>query len=107
MKIEINYRLLGVFLAFGAILMMPIYTLLTVVSYFLDVYGFPPIVPSLFKEYSWQLFVLIGATIPVYSLLLTFAWIGIQKYKNPSLEMKEELKRIINKIPEFFRKLAE
>ena len=99
-------RVKGVLLALIALIIMPLFTLFTIVPYFLEQYGFTPLIPEIYKNTDWYLLIIIGASFPIILLLLTIAWVGFKKYKTPTISIKEELKQIYRKVPEFIRKLA-
>lgn len=106
MKSNINYRLIGVLLALVSLIIMPVFTLFTIVLYFLELYGFPPIVPTVFKDFNWRFLILIGASIPIYTALITITWIGYRKIKDPSLQIMNEIKLQIKKVTTFFQRLS-
>lgn len=101
-----NTRVIGVLLALLALVIMPLFTLYTIVPYFLELYGFTPLIPEAFTNSDWHLLILLGASFPIILILLSFAWVGYKKYKTPTLSIKGELKDLYRKVPEFIRKLA-
>ncbi len=103
---DMNFKLIGVLLAGISLIVMPLYTLLTIVPFFLEIYGFPPIVPSILKDLDWHLLIMIGGAIPIYFLLLVEVYIGFKKCRNPSLNTMQEFKKIVKIIPNFIRKIV-
>ncbi len=101
-----NYKLIGVLLAGISLIVMPIFTLFTIVPYFLEIYGFPPLIPSILEDVDWHLFIIIGGAIPIYSLLLVEVYIGFKKFKNPNMNTIQEFEKIIKRIPRFIRKIV-
>ena len=100
-----NSRILGVLFAFGGLVLMPLFTLLTVVPFFLEIYGFPPLIPEFLKELNWHLILLIAVSLPVYSVLFSGLYVGYKKFKDPTLSMKEQAKKIYFRIPRFVLRL--
>lgn len=107
MKRTPNYRLIGVLMALGGLLLMPIFTVFTIGTYFLEIYGFPPIIPAPLKELNWRFFILVGATAPFYLLLITLIWLGFRKIQDPSLDIIAEIKRYITKLTGFVKIIAQ
>lgn len=100
-----NNKVIGVVVALIGLFLMPLFTLLTIVPFFLEIYGFPPLIPEFLKELDWHILILVGISIPVYFVLFSFIWAGYKKLRDPSLNVKETLKSIYLKIPKFFIKL--
>lgn len=96
----------GVLLALIALVIMPLFTLFTIVPFFLEQYGFTPLIPEVYRNTDWHFLIIMGASLPIIIILLSIAWVGFKKYKNPTLNIKEELKKIYRKVPEYIRKLA-
>lgn len=107
MKVAPNYRLIGLFLALGGLILMPVFTVLTIGIYFLELYGFPPIIPTPLKELNWRFFIMLGASAPFYILLITLVWLGYRKIKDPSIDIIGEIRRYLSKLTNFVQKIAQ
>lgn len=100
-----NLKIGGVILAFISVIIIPIYTILTVVLYFLDIYGFVPLMPTLLKSLDWELFVLLGGSFPIYLLLANLMLTGYKKFRNPKADFKELFVQKFRDLLTLFRKL--
>ncbi|MGV9200467.1 MAG: hypothetical protein ACOC4M_16795, partial [Promethearchaeia archaeon] len=84
---SINIRAIGVLLALVSLMFIPFYTILTVVLYFLDIYGFSPLIPEILKALDWGFFLILGGSLPIYLILGVFILAGYQQYKDPEADL--------------------
>ncbi|MGV9173847.1 MAG: hypothetical protein ACOC35_14965 [Promethearchaeia archaeon] len=84
---SINIRAIGVLLALVSLMFIPLYTILTVVLYFLDIYGFSPLIPEILKALDWGFFLILGGSLPIYLILGVFILAGYQQYKDPEADL--------------------